>query len=94
MKQIKTYSQRTIHYWTDSRGYEHDIQKMSDDYLINCIVFLGRRVQILQNLKVNNKVITQTIKDYKGDLGILLKEVSRREIKGIQIPRGERCEDD
>lgn len=91
MRRIIINFKKTEYFWEDAKGNAYDISEMSDEYVLNCITFLQRKVTIWQTLP-SSKVVTTQLKDMKADIHILLKEMERRQLHDIFISREDGCE--
>ena len=100
MARIKSYKKKV---WVDGRSREHDIKLMSDEYIINCICFMQRRMETLMS---SVDLIMMDHLGKEGELGwaeeqvtdarvsiiMFSREMYRRQRKGITIAREHGCE--
>lgn len=86
---------KNVQYWTDGRGRNHDITKMSNDYVINCIGFLQRRIQLLNEVEYDTQgyALEKEIAQYQQNIKMFVEELDRREEHGIMIERKDGCEE-
>lgn len=84
IKQTKTV-------WVDGSGREHPVCKMSDEYILNCICWLQRKISLC-DIK-SYPVLKSYVKELKADLQPLIQELKRREKAKIKIAREDGCEE-
>ena len=78
--------------WADKRGIEHDLQKMSDAYIINIMAFLTRSKEKLTNIEWDNSQIDLEVSRIDTWIERFSEELIRRETLGITIDRQSGCE--
>lgn len=79
--------------WKDGEGNLHDITKMSDEYVKNCIAWLQRRKNEFDAVAEEHgyDLSDYTDEDYDW-IETFLQELCRRGEEEITIPREEGCE--
>ena len=81
--------------WTDGRGVTHDVSKMSDDYVRNCIVYCQRRIQILREVNdtYESTDIQEQMTNLEQSVEELVAEMDYRHENNIVIDRTQGCEE-
>lgn len=87
MQNIRTFTQRELHFWRTADGRELDIQTMADDHIWNCINLLTTKLHNFTTIPKGYKSVTSIINEIKQDRADLLCEMDRRHRKGIEIER-------
>lgn len=85
---------KTATYWTDGCGHDHNIQKISDEYLLNIIAWLQRRKQGIADAAAEEGYdLSEILDDHSTDLQTMLDELCRRSDEGIVIERKDGSEE-
>lgn len=87
MAQVKVVS-----YWEDGYGIRHEVDKMSNDYVMNCICFLQKRRERLDRVEFDVKSINDEINACAQSIEMFADELERREQIGLVIERRDGCE--
>lgn len=101
MSRIKEYKKKV---WVDGRNREHNIKEMSDEYIINCICFMQRRMETLvasaDEVMINHlgkesefEWMQEQVTDAQKSIIMFHREMYRRKKKGITIERADGCEE-
>lgn len=77
--------------WVDGLGREHPIAKMSDEYVLNCVCWLQKKITLC-DIK-SYPVLKDYVKELKADLKPLIQELEERKRKQVKIARKDGCEE-
>jgi hypothetical protein len=91
MKRKKGIVKRVL-VWVDGYGNEHNISGMANDHIINCILWLNRRINEMRSCE--NGLFDDEIFEANTNIAAFESELRDRKKQGIYISDEDCMEDD